>query len=213
MKDETRNILHTTVEKHALLKSVKSEIAAAFEMLCECFKSGKRLYLCGNGGSAADCEHIAGELLKSFRKKRALPREFVSALSCYGEDGAFLARVLEGGLPVVSLCGHAAFSTAFGNDKSPESVFAQQVSVFGNCGDVLLTISTSGNSRNCVLAAVTAKAKGMRVLFLGGGNGGKLKNIADAIVLVPESETYSVQELHLPVYHCLCAMLENDFFD
>ena len=119
---------------------------------------------------------------------------------------------LQGGLPTVSLCGHTAFSTAFQNDCDPMFVFAQQVGAWGQEGDVLLTLSTSGNSKNCIYAATVAKAKKMSVVALLGGSGGELKTLADASVIVPEKETYKVQELHLPVYHCLCAMLEEEFF-
>ena len=212
MKTETEKILNDTFKKYCHSESLKSHVENAFKKLRVCLKSCSRFYLCGNGGSAADCEHIVGELLKSFRIKRALPQEYVDALLNLGEDGAILARDLEGGLPAVSLCSHTAFLTAFSNDKNPEAAFAQQLSALGNRGDVLLAISTSGNSRNCVLAALAAKAKGMSVLFLGGGNGGRLKSVADVALIVPETETYAVQELHLPIYHCLCAMLESEFF-
>jgi len=212
MKVETKKILTETLERYPALCRNEGEILAAFEMLKTCFANGNRLYLCGNGGSASDCEHIAGELLKSFKKMRALPEALVQELKMQGECGETLLKSLEGGLPAVSLCGHLAFSTAYQNDKEPLLVFAQQVSVWGQPGDVLLTLSTSGNSKNCIYAATVARAKKMQVLALLGGNGGMLKGLADASVIVPEKETFKVQELHLPVYHCLCAMLEEEFF-
>lgn len=212
MKKSTLEILEEAVSRYACLGGERDSIAAAFEILSESFKGGGRLYLCGNGGSASDCEHIAGELLKSFKRSRPLSEKLKSALKECGADGEALAEGLEAGLPAVSLCGHPAFSTAYGNDRNPYFAFAQQVNVWGREGDVLLALSTSGNSKNCVYAAITAKAKGMKVVFLGGGTGGRLKSLADASVVVPEQETYKVQELHLPVYHCLCAMLENEFF-
>jgi D-sedoheptulose 7-phosphate isomerase len=129
-----------------------------------------------------------------------------------GERGQVLIENLQGGLPTVSLCGHTAFSTAFQNDCDPMFVFAQQVGAWGQEGDVLLTLSTSGNSKNCIYAATVAKAKKMSVVALLGGSGGELKGMADAAVVAPEKETYKVQELHLPIYHCLCAMLEEEFF-
>ncbi|MBR2646598.1 MAG: SIS domain-containing protein [Clostridia bacterium] len=212
MKESTRNILIELGERYPALQPLQADIAAAFEMAQACFERGGRLYLCGNGGSASDCEHIVGELMKSFKKKRPLSSALVDGLEQQGEEGRELLEYLDGGLPAVSLCGHPALSTAFINDKNPLLTFAQQLSVWGEKGDVLLTLSTSGNSKNCVLAAAVARAKGMQVLFLGGGNGGKLKGMSDVSIIVPEKETYKVQELHLPVYHCLCAMLEEENF-
>lgn len=212
MKETTKMILTETLQRYPALKGNETEILSVYEILKNCFANGKRLYLCGNGGSAADCEHIAGELLKSFKKCRPLPTELVEGLKKQGERGQVLIESLECGLPAVSLCGHTAFSTAFQNDRDPMFVFAQQVGVWGQVGDVLLTISTSGNSKNCVYAATVAKAKNMQVVAFLGGSGGALKTLADASVTVPEKETFKVQELHLPVYHCLCAMLEEEFF-
>ena len=212
MKETTKKILKELSIRYPSLDCVEQDVQAAYDIIQEAFANGSSLYLCGNGGSSADCEHITGELLKSFKKYRPLPNDLLEKLSEYGEDGEKLKMGLDGGLPAVSLCGHFAFSTAYQNDKDPMFVFAQQVNVWGKKGDVLLTLSTSGNSKNCIYAALVAKAKGMKVVFLGGGNGGKLKAIADASIVVPEKETYKVQELHLPVYHCLCAMLEEEFY-
>ena len=212
MKEGTKQILAELAVRYPALCGVSADVEKAYETIRECFQKGNRVYLCGNGGSASDCEHIVGELVKSFKKKRPLAKEFSARLSAYGEKGETLAMQLEGGMPAVSLCGHPALSTAFNNDKNPMLTFAQQLGVWGREGDVLLTLSTSGNSQNCVYAAIVAKAKGMKTVFLGGGNGGELKTLADVSVIVPEKETYKVQELHLPVYHCLCAMLEEEFF-
>ena len=212
MKETTRNILTELLTRYPALQGNEQEIVAVYEILENCFAMGKRLYLCGNGGSAADCEHIAGELLKSFKKCRPLSSDLVEGLKKQGDRGQVLIESLEGGLPAVSLCGHTAFSTAFQNDRNPMYVFAQQVGVWGQSGDVLLTLSTSGNSKNCIYAATVAKAKNMQVVAMLGGNGGALKALADASVTVPEKETFKVQELHFPVYHCLCAMLEEEFF-
>ena len=212
MKMTTRQILTETLERYPALSNCEADILSVYETLRACFADGHRLYLCGNGGSAADCEHIAGELLKSFKKCRPIQGEYAEALKMQGERGQVLVEQLEGGLPAVSLCGHIAFSTAFQNDRDPMFVFAQQVNAWGREGDVLLTLSTSGNSKNCLYAATVAKAKKMKVVALLGGMGGMLKETADCSVIVPEKETFKVQELHLPVYHCLCAMLEEEFF-
>lgn len=212
MKPSTNMILTQLIERYPCLADIKDEIAAAYELLITCFEAGHRLYLCGNGGSAADSEHMAGELLKCFKIPRPMPDDFKAKLSAYGEDGEMLANNLEGGLPVVSLTGHVAFSTAFQNDNTPALVFAQQVNAYGQEGDVLVAFSTSGNSKNCIYAAICAKARGMKVITLTGGTGGKLAPMSDVAVIVPAKETYQVQELHLPVYHCLCAMLEEQVF-
>ena len=212
MKETTRQILAGMIERYPQMQANENEVLAVYEILEKCFATGHRLYLCGNGGSASDCEHIAGELLKSFKKPRPLAGDLVEGLKKCGDRGQVLIENLQGGLPTVSLCGHTAFSTAFQNDCDPMFVFAQQVGAWGENGDVLLTLSTSGNSKNCIYAATVAKAKNMSVVALLGGSGGELKSLADASVVVPEKETYKVQELHLPVYHCLCAMLEEEFF-
>lgn len=212
MKPSTQMILTQLIERYPTLAGIKSKIETAYEQLISCFEAGNRVYLCGNGGSAADCEHMAGELLKCFKIPRPMPDDLRAKLSEYGEDGEVLANNLEGGLPVVSLTGHVAFSTAFQNDNTPALVFAQQVNAYGREGDVLVVFSTSGNSKNCIYATICAKAKGMKVITLTGGTGGKLAPMSDVAIVVPAKETYQVQELHLPVYHCLCAMLEEQVF-
>ena len=212
MKASTEMILKELVARYPALACVEGDVRAAYDTLYECFAAGGRVYLCGNGGSAADCEHMAGELLKCFKLPRPMNDEFKAVLSAYGEDGRVLAEGLEGGLPVVSLTGHIAFSTAFQNDNTPALVFAQQVNAYGQAGDVLVVFSTSGNSKNCIYATICAKAKGLKVITLTGGMGGKLAPMSDTAIIVPAKETYQVQEFHLPVYHCLCAMLEEEFF-
>ena len=212
MKESTKTVLTELCQRYPALCGVAADVENAFGILKTCFENDGRLYLCGNGGSASDCEHIVGELMKRFKKCRPLPAEYVAAIKACGDLGETICANLESGLPAVSLCGHPSLTTAYMNDKNPDFTFAQQVSVWGKAGDVLLTLSTSGNSKNCVYAAHVAKAKGMNVVFLGGGTGGALKEIADASIVVPEKETFKVQELHLPVYHCLCAMLEEEFF-
>ena len=212
MKESTKKILAELCERYPALCGQAENVEKAFYILKTCFENGGRVYLCGNGGSASDCEHIVGELMKSFKKCRPLPDGYAVALKNCGEEGETICANLESGLPAVSLCGHPSLTTAYMNDKNPDFTFAQQVSVWGRAGDTLLTLSTSGNSKNCAYAAHVAKVKGMSVVFLGGGTGGKLKAIADASIIVPEKETFKVQELHLPVYHCLCAILEEEFF-
>lgn len=156
--------------------------------------------------------YIAGELMKSFKLKRPLSAELTATLEAMGEDGAYLATMLEGALPAVSLCGHTSLSTAYANDREPDAVFAQQVNALGEEGDMLIALTTSGNSRNCVLAATVARAKGMRVLTITGERGGKIKELSDVTIALPATETYMVQELTVPVYHYLCAETENHFF-
>ena len=212
MKESTNKILVELGERYPALCGQLENVKNGFEIMKNCFEKGGTVYLCGNGGSASDCEHIVGELMKSFKKPRPLPEDLTAVLKACGEEGERICANLDGGLPAVSLCGHPSFTTAYMNDKNPDFTFAQQVNVWGKTGDVLLTLSTSGNSKNCLYAAHVAKAKGMQVVFLGGGTGGKLKDVADASIVVPEKETFKVQELHLPVYHCLCAMLEEEFF-
>lgn len=205
-------ILEKTMKRYPALSGQRENILRAFESINEAFRNGNKLLLCGNGGSASDCEHIAGELLKNFIKKRKIREEVYRNLSDYGEEGKRLQSALEGAFPVVSLTSRIAFSTAFLNDKEPQAVFAQQCYALSSEGDILLAISTSGNSENCVLSAVTAKAVGAKVVALTGEKENKLSRIADIAIRVPETETYLVQELHLPVYHCLCAMLEEEWF-
>ena len=192
--------------RHPRLKDCEGEIARAFELLSSCYRGGGKVLTCGNGGSAADAEHIVGELLKKFRKRRAIDGGVAAKLP------PELAAMLEGALPAVSLVSMCGLITAFANDVAWEAAFAQQVYGLGDRGDVLIALSTSGNSVNCVNAALVAKAKGLAVVALTGADGGRLAAVADAAIKVPETETYRVQELHLPVYHALCAALEDSLF-
>ena len=194
------------------LEACRESIEKTYAILEGSFENGGKLLLCGNGGSAADCEHIVGELMKSFLLKRPMTGDMALRFASFGEDGAALFQKLERGLPAISLCGHSSLSTAFGNDKDASMTFAQQVFGYGRAGDVLLALSTSGNSKNCVYAAETAKALGLKVVSITGEGGGRLSRLSDVCIALPETETFRVQELTLPVYHWLCAALEKRFF-
>ena len=200
------------IERYPALAAVREKLEKAFYALYNCYASGGKLLICGNGGSAADSEHIVGELMKSFKTKRPIDADVAVNLRKMGDDGVALAEKLEGALPAIALCGHTALSTAFGNDKDGFMVFAQQVYGYGCKGDVLVCLTTSGNSGNCVYAAEVARAKGMTVIAITGECGGKIREIADLCIALPEKETYLVQELTLPVYHWLCAELETAFW-
>ena len=192
---------------------VACDINAAFDVIAESFAKGGKLLIAGNGGSAADAEHIVGELMKSFVKKRNLPDFFIADIADVDSEMAeYIVPRLQPGLPAIALSGHASLSTAAINDIDGNIVFAQQLYGYGKKGDVFLGISTSGNAKNVLYAAATARAKRMNLVALTGGKGGKLRDFADVSIVVPETDTYKIQELHLPVYHCLCMMLEDYFF-
>lgn len=191
----------------------KEEIEKAYFLLQEAYAQGRKLLVAGNGGSAADSEHIVGELMKEFKLKRKIFDSHANKLKeIDAELGQVLAENLQGALPAISLTGHSSLMTAYMNDALPDLVFAQQVNGYGKKGDVFLAISTSGNSKNILYAAVTARAKNIKVIGLTGQKENKLMKYTDVCIRVPETETYKVQELHLPVYHCLCLMLEERFF-
>lgn len=206
-------ILEELLERYPKLLPVRGEIEAAYQILEECYANGGKLLIAGNGGSSADAEHIVGELMKGFVKRRELPEDLQNALlQADAEQGEALAKKLQGGLPAIALSGHPALSTAFLNDVDGDMIYAQQVCGYGQPGDVLLGISTSGNAKNIDYAVTVAKAKGMKAIGLAGKDGGRLGSRADVAVVVPEQETYRIQELHLPIYHALCLMLEEHFF-
>ncbi|MDR0301227.1 MAG: SIS domain-containing protein [Treponema sp.] len=201
------------IERYPSLEIVKKEISASFDIIANSYSKGGKLLIAGNGGSASDAEHIAGELMKTFAKKRNLPESFIAEIGAVDSEIAqYLVPRLQPGLPAIALSGHASLNTACINDIDGNITFAQQVYGYGNEGDVLLGISTSGNSKNVLYAAGVAKAKKLKIIALSGGSGGALKKFADVSIIVPETETFKIQELHLPVYHCLCQMLENHFF-
>lgn len=205
--------LERLTERYQVLESCKAQIWEAFGILRECYRKDGMLLVCGNGGSAADSEHIAGELMKEFAIQRPLPEKECAKLEEISpEHGKILGEHLQGSLAVIPLTGNTALSTAYANDAVPELVFAQQVYGYGRAGHVLLGISTSGNSGNVIYAAETARLKGMSVIGLTGKSGGKLKDLCDVCICVPETVTADIQELHLPVYHALCRMIEEEFF-
>ena len=213
--------METKLEKHVdqlinrypKLKVCREDTIKAYEILEKAYSSGRKLLVSGNGGSASDSEHIVGELMKEFKLKRRVFGEQAAALKEIDPElGQTLADNLQGALPAISLTGHSSMTTAFMNDSMPELVFAQQVNGYGKAGDVYLGISTSGNSKNVLYAAVNAKAKGLHVIGLTGFRENRLMKYADVCIRVPETETYKIQEYHLPVYHCLCLMLEEKFF-
>ncbi len=209
---EYRHLKELT-ERYPALEPESVSICRVYEMIRDAFASGGKLLIAGNGGSAADAEHIAGELMKGFVKERPVPREMAEKFrEADPESGQLLADKLQGALPAFALTGQIGLSTAFLNDVDGRLVFAQQVYGYGQERDVLLAISTSGNSENVYLACVAARAKGMSVVGLTGRDGGRIGRMADASVVVPERETYKIQELHLPVYHALCLELEEYFF-
>ncbi|MCI6672312.1 MAG: SIS domain-containing protein [Prevotella sp.] len=205
--------IDSLIDRYPCMEECKEQIIQAYEILRSSYSNGKKLLVCGNGGSASDSEHIVGELMKGFKLKREVQTEQVAALKRIDlEMGTFLAANLQGALPAITLTAHSSLTTAFMNDCDPVLVFAQQVNGYGNIGDVFLGISTSGNSQNVLYAAVTAKAQGLKVIGLTGERKNKLEDFCDICIKVPAIETYKIQELHLPVYHCLCLMLEEFFF-
>lgn len=203
----------TLLRRYPILRDIRQPIIEAYLIMEESYENGGKLLIAGNGGSAADAEHIAGELMKRFQTPRPISEEFAEKLKRIDpERGGALAKGLECPLMAIPLVAHEALTTAYINDVDGLGVFAQQLFGYGRSGDVFLGISTSGNSENVINATVVARASGIRVIGLTGAGGGKLAEAADVIVKVPETETYKIQELHLPIYHCWCLMLEERFF-
>lgn len=195
------------------LEVCEDDIQACINMWVDCYRTGNKLLICGNGGSAADALHIVGELMKGFKDKRPLPAaEKLRLETLYGEAGQKLGANLQLAFPAMSLLGESSLISAFANDVNADYIFAQQVYGYGNKDDILLGISTSGNSSNVLNAAIAAKAKQMRVIAFTGESGGTLKETADVCVSVPEWETDKIQELHVPIYHAVCAAVERILF-
>lgn len=207
------NHIDLLIQRYPSLEIIKESVVKAYFLMEECYLNGGKVLIAGNGGSAADAEHIVGELMKGFKMSRKPTQEFADKLiRASSELGETLAKNLQGALPAIALDGHPALSTAYMNDCEPLLCFAQQVNGYGHAGDVFLGISTSGNSKNILYAATTAHAKGMKVIGLTGAKDSKLGAMSDVCIKAPETETYMIQELHLPIYHCLCLMLEDKFF-
>ena len=213
MNEKVEYQVELLIERYPALKVCKDAIIEAYGILEKSYRDGGKLLIAGNGGSAADSEHIVGELMKAFKLPRTLEESFQNELIKESEElGTVLANHLQGALPAIALDGHFSLTTAYMNDCEPLLCFAQQVNGFGNKNDVFLGISTSGNSKNILYAAVCAKVKGLKVIGLTGEKENKLEMIADVCIKAPFKETYMIQEYHLPIYHCLCLMLEERFF-
>ena len=201
------------ISRYPVLGAIRDDIINAYLVMEECYERDGKLMIAGNGGSAADSEHIAGELMKRFKTPRPVTPEFAEKLKAIDPvRGESLAENLERGLMAIPLVAHEALTTAYINDVDGLGVFAQQLFGFGRRGDVFLGISTSGNSKNVLSATVVARALDIKVIGLTGAKGGELATVADVCVKVPSTETYMIQELHLPIYHCWCLMLEDKFF-
>ena len=205
------SIISELVRKYPVLDGCKSAIMEACRAIAKVYRRQGTLFICGNGGSCSDADHIVGELMKGFRRKRPASsndKERLAALP----DGAYLAEKLQQGLPAVSLHSQTSLLSAVANDLGGDMGYAQHLYAQGRSGDVLLGISTSGNARNVFLASQVARIKDICVIGLTGRRGGILAEFADISIRVPEDETYKVQELHLPVYHAICSVIEDEFF-
>ena len=213
LEERLEKHIELLIKRYPELDGIKEDLIKASSLLEQCIENGGKILIAGNGGSAADAEHIVGELMKSFKKARRLSKQECEELIKVNEEyGKVLAEKLQCAIPAIALDGHMALTTAYMNDCEPLLCFAQQVNGYGNENDVFLGISTSGNSKNIIYAATVAKAKKIKVLGLTGARNNKLSEISDVCIKAPQTETYMIQELHLPIYHCLCLMLEDKFF-
>lgn len=211
MKSEA--YLEDLMVRYPQLQVCHADILETYELMRQTYEAGGKLLVAGNGGSCADADHIVGELMKEFCHKRQISSSFIEKMKAVDEEsGAYLGKYLQGVLPALALHTQQALATAYLNDVDGESMLAQALYGYGMKGDSFLAISTSGNSENVMYAVVVAKAKGMKVIGLTGRDGGRLRELADVSIIVPEQETFRIQELHLPIYHCLCLMLEEYFF-
>lgn len=205
--------LEELLKRYNELAPLKEEIQKAGNAIIQSYENGGKVLICGNGGSSSDSDHIVGELMKSFEGRRQLRIELKNKLAeIGGERGLYLAENLQQGLPAISLSAHTALTTAVANDIDAEVIFAQQVTGYGNAGDILIGMSTSGNSQNVIDAILMARAKNMITIGFTGESGGRMKELCDILINVPEKRTAYVQEFHLPVYHTLCLITEDHFF-
>jgi D-sedoheptulose 7-phosphate isomerase len=213
MKNQTMNIMNELFLRYPSLVCCKNNIIHSVQIMIDSFNNGGKLMTCGNGGSAADAQHIVGELMKAFVLPRQIGEKHKKAIhAAFPEDAQYLTDNLQGALPAISLVAETAQTTACANDIAPDLGFAQQVYGYAKKGDVLLGISTSGNSKNVLYAAKIAKIIGAKVIGMTGEKGGKLRGMCDELIAVPGNETFKIQEYHLPVYHVICLALENEFF-
>lgn len=214
LNEKSLNEIQVLVNRYPVLNDLHNDLVAAVEMMADCFANGGKLLVCGNGGSAADSLHIVGELMKSFVLKRNLSPEFQTALRAqWGDQADYYIENLEGAIPAISLVNEVSLMTAYSNDNAADLVFAQQVLGYGRPGDVLLGLSTSGNSENVLHAARIAKIMGIGVISMTGMGGGKLRELSDVLLAAPSTVTYQIQEYHLPIYHTICLALEAEFFN
>ena len=211
LKDETLRHIADLTERCAAWRGMEQQVEDAVKTLCTCHRDGGQVLACGNGGSAADSEHIVAELVKSFARKRVLSACDAEKLNGF-PDTDLLREKLQPGIAAISLCSQSALSTAISNDTESHLSFAQQTYVYGRSGDILLAISTSGNSRNVILALQTARAFGLKTIGLTGESGGEMARWCDIVFRAPSSETFRIQEMHLPLYHTLCLMAEEELF-
>jgi phosphoheptose isomerase len=213
LKQTVETLLDRLLKDNPELQFCKESINNAFKIIINCYSQGGKLLICGNGGSAADSEHIVGELMKGFLKKRSICQEDAGKIKLvFPDEWKFLSGNLQGALPALSLSSHSALVSAFMNDVSPEMVFAQQVYGYGKKDDVLIGISTSGKSKNIINALKIAKVFEIKTIGMTGSNNDLMKDLCDVLIAVPSDETYRIQEYHLPVYHTICAMVEETFF-
>lgn len=211
MKKSSQQIIDNLIERYPAL--VASPVKEAVEEIVVCYKHKNKLLVCGNGGSAADSLHIVGELMKGFLLPRKLDKKKQEEIkTLFPETAQYFIDNLQGALPAISLVSEIGLSTAYANDQAADLSFAQQLLGHGNAGDVLIAISTSGNSKNVIYAAQMAKIQGVKLISLTGSNGGKLRDFSDILINVPSDETFIIQEFHLPVYHAICAAVENEMF-
>lgn len=208
LKRGTEQILHTYCEKSPAAAKIESSLRASIQLLCDCFEQGGQLLVCGNGGSCADADHIVGELVKAFKLKRPLEEPLAQALQEQGSEGVLLAEHLQSGLPAINLGAHMSLVTAVVNDMGGEYIYAQQVAAYGRAGDILLGISTSGNSEDILHAGIAAKAKGMKTIGLTGKSGGRMETLFDLILHADSTVTEDIQDQHSTIYHAICACVE-----
>lgn len=213
MKDKSKFYIDELISRYPNLVDINLNIIQAIDIMKSTTTNGGKYLVCGNGGSAADSDHIVGELMKGFVLDRKIKNEIqLKVRDLFSLDADYLINNLQQGISAISLSSHTALTSAFSNDKAADLIFAQQVLGYGQEKDVLLAISTSGNSKNIIHAAQIAKVLGMKVISLTGETGGKLREFSDVLINVPERETFKVQELHLPIYHVICLILEYEFF-